>query len=62
MCVIVKPRNDEAKAPEKGLLSLRKKKSYLEIPYFFGYIYQNSSGWETDKKVPRKSLKLECLQ
>jgi hypothetical protein len=25
-CVIVKPRNEEAKAPEKGLLSHRKKK------------------------------------
>jgi hypothetical protein len=26
MCVIVKPRNEEAKAPERGLSSHRKKK------------------------------------
>jgi hypothetical protein len=32
-CVIVKPRNEEAYAPEKGLLSHRKKKVFiLPIP------------------------------
>jgi hypothetical protein len=32
MCVIMKPRNEEAQAPEKGLLS-HKKKDCLSVPY-----------------------------